>query len=284
MLLINNKPLEEDSVFSGGELNIRIPELGLGFSTSDTIAIDYRSTDPTGLFKLGLVISAINGNHPYAELKYSLNIPYLPYARQDRICRPGEAFSLEFAMKYLHMLGFTTITTYDIHSNVAKQIADRNGYGEFQFLEFVTTFGFSHELETAGVDTGDCTLIYPDMGASNRYYRSGLSLRNFFNSTLTTRKVRKNGLVIQELDTDPETLRDKDIFIIDDICDGGMTFIELAKLIVPSKPKSITLFVTHGIFRNGTQVLYDSGITRIITTDSLPQTDFHKGDFHVFKI
>lgn len=73
--------------------------------------------------------------------------------------------------------------------------------------------------------------------------------------------------------------------IIDDICDGGATFIDLARQLSKCDPKSITLFVTHGIFRNGTNDLYDAGITRIITTDSLPQTLInHKGEFHVFKI
>lgn len=50
-------------------------------------------------------------------------------------------------------------------------------------------------------------------------------------------------------------------------------------------PWSMTLFVTHGIFRNGTDCLFEAGFDRIVTTDSLPQTQQnHKGEFHVFKI
>jgi len=62
-------------------------------------------------------------------------------------------------------------------------------------------------------------------------------------------------------------------------------FIELAKIIKPMNPGSMTLFVTHGIFRNGTDCLFEAGFDRVITTDSLPQTQQnHKGEFHVFKI
>jgi ribose-phosphate pyrophosphokinase len=40
--------------------------------------------------------------------------------------------------------------------------------------------------------------------------------------------------------------------VIDDICEGGRTFIELAKLFkeVKGKETQINLYVTHGIFSN----------------------------------
>ena len=39
---------------------------------------------------------------------------------------------------------------------------------------------------------------------------------------------------------------------MDDICDGGRTFIELAKAIRASRPTAeVYLVVTHGIFSNG---------------------------------
>ena len=33
-----------------------------------------------------------------------------------------------------------------------------------------------------------------------------------------------------------------------DICDGGRTFIELAKVLKDNGAKRVTLYVTHGIF------------------------------------
>ena len=71
---------------------------------------------------------------------------------------------------------------------------------------------------------------------------------------------------------------DKDIFIIDDICDGGRTFIEIAKAvnIVRDFSSSVTpeqygknyLIVTHGIFSAGFDFLaqYFDGI---YTTNSV---------------
>jgi ribose-phosphate pyrophosphokinase len=65
-----------------------------------------------------------------------------------------------------------------------------------------------------------------------------------------------------------EQLKDKHVIIVDDICDGGRTFIELAKVLKSNKVKNITLFVTHGIFSKGVDALFENGIDNIITTDT----------------
>ena len=50
---------------------------------------------------------------------------------------------------------------------------------------------------------------------------------------------------------------------MDDICDGGRTFIELAKALKVDGPRSVWLYVTHGIFSQGFGVF-----AGIFTTDS----------------
>jgi ribose-phosphate pyrophosphokinase len=47
-----------------------------------------------------------------------------------------------------------------------------------------------------------------------------------------------------------ETNENSILYVIDDICDGGRTFIELANVIKLAgvKYKSLNLFVTHGFF------------------------------------
>ena len=58
------------------------------------------------------------------------------------------------------------------------------------------------------------------------------------------------------------------ITIVDDLCDGGKTFIELAKVLKQKGAEKINLYVTHGIFSKGTYPLYTAGIDYIITTNS----------------
>jgi len=53
---------------------------------------------------------------------------------------------------------------------------------------------------------------------------------------------------------------------VDDICDGGRTFIESAGLLREAYPEAdIHLYVSHGIFSKGTDVLFDAGIKTIHT-------------------
>ena len=61
--------------------------------------------------------------------------------------------------------------------------------------------------------------------------------------------------------------------IVDDICDGGRTFIELAKAIHGSRPTAeVYLVVTHGIFSNGLYEL-SKEITKIYSTNSVKEIE-----------
>jgi phosphoribosylpyrophosphate synthetase len=60
----------------------------------------------------------------------------------------------------------------------------------------------------------------------------------------------------------------RDCIIVDDICDGGRTFIEIAKQL--PNTNSLTLVITHGIFSKGLKEL-EAYFDKIITTNSLLQ-------------
>ena len=55
-----------------------------------------------------------------------------------------------------------------------------------------------------------------------------------------------------------------DCVIVDDICDGGRTFIEIAKVLKQKGAGKIKLYVTHGIFSKGLDV-FDGLIDEIYT-------------------
>ena len=65
--------------------------------------------------------------------------------------------------------------------------------------------------------------------------------------------------------------------IIDDICDGGRTFVELAKVIKENQSDAkIYLIVTHGIFSAGFNDL-NKFFEKIFTTNSISDR-FENGD------
>ena len=53
------------------------------------------------------------------DFPVDLVCPYLPYARQDRVCYPGEAFSLKLACGLINAQGYRSVTLFDVHSKVA---------------------------------------------------------------------------------------------------------------------------------------------------------------------
>jgi len=64
-------------------------------------------------------------------------------------------------------------------------------------------------------------------------------------------------------------LSGKTCIIVDDICDGGRTFITLSRKLKEQGAAKVLLYVTHGIFSQGVDVL-KGYIDQIFTTNSFP--------------
>ena len=175
-----------------------------------------------------------------------LHMPFLPYSRQDKEISNESTFALTSFAHIINSLNFTGITSLDTHSKEADNLINnfKNVYPR-------------EEIELATTSIKDAVIAYPDLGASMRYTFEGVSvigykLRDQLTGYITNYKV----------EGDP---KGKDILIIDDICDGGMTFKLFAKELLTLGAKSVNLYITHGIFSKGIQTLRDSGIDRIFT-------------------
>jgi ribose-phosphate pyrophosphokinase len=85
-----------------------------------------------------------------------------------------------------------------------------------------------------------------------------------------------------------DTPGSKNFVICDDICDGGRTFIEIAKAIQDVRPKEIFndkiyLCVTHGIFSAGFEEL-EKYFTAIFTTNSVKEDSFYAQSVKLFNV
>ena len=96
-------------------------------------------------------------------------------------------------------------------------------------------------------------IVSPDFGA----IKKATSISEYYNIplliSLKKRDVSTGYTVFDKLLIDDSVdLTDKKLLIVDDICDYGNTFINLAKGIKDLyNIKSIDLFVTHGLFSKG---------------------------------
>lgn len=185
-----------------------------------------------------------------------LHIPYLPYARQDKNVSNTTTFNLYIFSAILNQGNFNLVTSVDVHNpNITKNLINN-------FRNLVVTNLIEKSKSYIPTDN----LLFPDNGAESRYGFTGLGTISCYKERdQTTGQILKH-----TVDRISEVKKAKRLLIVDDICDGGATFISIAKMLKDINPELfIDLYVTHGIFSKGKQVLYDAGIQNIYTTNSL---------------
>ncbi|KKK63746.1 hypothetical protein LCGC14_2991170, partial [marine sediment metagenome] len=130
----------------------------------------------------------------------------------------------------------------------------------------------------AKYDPEDTVIIQPDAGAKDRVR----ALTPLAFEIVVCRKSREqssgrlSGFTVLE----PERVKGKRCLIIDDICDGGGTFVGLAEILRVHGADSVDLFVTHGIFSKGRAL---KGITNIYSTDSFNGVIHPKDDIRTME-
>lgn len=181
----------------------------------------------------------------------SLVINYLPYARQDKPVSNEATFALRTFAKLLNSLKFKEVICRDPHSTVALELIDN----------FIPVYPVLL-VENIFVRVGADVVCYPDKGAYDKYT---FVYKDCVFPTMHATKVRDQStgeIKGHELFGEPSG---KIVLIVDDICDGGATFISLAKMLREKGAEGVHLFVSHGIFSKGTKILRDAGIGRIFT-------------------
>jgi ribose-phosphate pyrophosphokinase len=241
------------SKFPAGEIYIKV-DVPLG---TRAVRINSRFKSSDDLMRIFMAVDALQRQ----GVKYiELFLPYLPYSRQDRVCNRGESFSLKVSA-WMLMQSVDKIITYDVHSNVPLSIMDH----KIRILDNVREVKeFIDYIQPRGKKLA---LICPDMGMvkkAEKLYKTGR-----FDTIVYCSKRRVNGTVVT--DEIHNNLMGMTAIVIDDICDGGRTFIELGKKLRERHVDEMHLFVSHGIFSAGVSHL--KGLYRNIGTTNSMNTE-----------
>lgn len=185
--------------------------------------------------------------------RLKLVIPYMPYARQDKMVNNNLCFSLTTFMKVLTgAIGWNSgLYVLDIHSL---------GFHNVNY-DLINTIPFD-KIKSVINEKKINVVLYPDEGAFIRYN----CCSSFLGSHCIKERDQQTGRIIS-LQIPAADFKNKRVLIVDDICDGGATFIEIARQLKEKQVASIDLYVTHGIFSKGKQILLDAGINEIHTAD-----------------
>jgi ribose-phosphate pyrophosphokinase len=240
--------------FPGGEEHVRIPHATL----HNPVHITAKITNSSELMRLLLLKDAVDRLDPLYVL---LKLPYVPYARQDRVCNPGEAHSLLVLSDLINRMRFNRVTVLDPHSFVTEALI--SNLEVVRTSDIVLRHNVLHRLLTETV------IICPDQGAAKKTLELAKIVKKPFIQADKFRDLKTGKILATRVHCEEKEIAGQDVTIWDDICDGGRTFIELAKVLKEKGAKHVYLYVTHGIFSKGYEPLLESGIDHIYTTDSL---------------
>ena len=198
------------------------------FDNRGAIKVEWLYEGDSELFTLICVKRHIDRHFSTKEVV--LEMPYIPHARMDRVKSDEDVFTLKYFCEVINSLNFKIVWVCDAHSNISLALLEN--VEEMPITSYVLD-----AISNAHADV----LFFPDEGAMKRYsdkfdipYAFGIKKRDW-----ATGKILGLDIVNAEL------VKDKNIFIIDDICSRGGTFLHSAKALKDAGANHIFLYVTH---------------------------------------
>lgn len=241
--------------FPDGQQNIELFTSDWAYKEDSIVQIKSRLNNFNDL-ELIIATNACLRNLKVKEVH--LFTPYFLGSRSDRDFtegRGGNNYLKDVICPIINSLNFKTVTCIDPHSDVLEACIKGFRKRDNELLTSFALHGIYGSLSfKTNVELNNFILVSPDAGASKKIYKLAEQI-GYEGDIITCSKDRDiDGKLTRTIVPLNFTELEKDFIIIDDICDGGATFINIAKeikdnLIDRYKTKQkIYLTVTHGIF------------------------------------
>lgn len=270
-VIVDNRQADSTLItFSDGAVNIWIDPISLGGAerfVSFTILPDTRVSEYTDIISLS---SDILDDYTNANAELILNLPYFPNARADRAFERGMSSPLANICDIIIGSVFDRVVTKDVHNIQALglMVEERD---QLSCLKDVLGRLKIHNVN-------EYVICSPDKGAKEKAEK----IANYYNSDLVVASKERDpstGWIKNTTINKPQTVKNRDVLIVDDICDGGATFLKLAEKLRDSGAKSVMLYVTHGIFSKGLDIfngVVDTILCNQIVMNYVTEEDINK--------
>lgn len=259
-------------VYPGGEVGIRVDD-----PRDNQILARIQNSDD--LMKLIMYIDGLSRSPLRAYAPPKVILPYLPYARQDRVATAGDPFAAIVFGDVLTGLSRKRVRAIDIHSDKAALAANAGSIAPTQWI--------GQYLDRLGI-RDQAILVAPDKGARDKTHMYAHELLpEGHPAPIVCNKVRDpiSGKLFRFEVTAPVTnsfeKRSRPLVITDDICDGGGTFHGVYEALRTwGFTSPIHLWTTHGIYSKGTADLLKIFETIGCADTFRPAADYAKQDRH----
>lgn len=249
----SENPIDYEAfIFNGGEPHIKLTLTKTDRLSEDVLIIQRICNSDDFL----LLLLATDALKRAGFQKISVLLPYFPAARQDRVMVPGEALSLKIYTQLINQQQYERVIIFDPHSAVTEALLDR--------VEVISNHGFINQV-LQRLNDPNIYLVAPDAGATKKIYQLAQQLN--IQNVITCEKTRNlNTGQLSEFKIHADDLSGKTCLIVDDICDGGRTFMGIAEALKKKNAQKVYLAVSHGIFSDGL-IKFDQLLDQIFTTD-----------------
>ena len=235
------------------------------------LVVEASLTSFDEVIKLLLVANVFHNENWRIRL---LKIKYLIGSRMDRVMGPQQPHTLKVIMSILNTISCDSVQIVEPHSDVVEALCNHPfsilGWDEILYEEANT-----RENKKLKDILSRSIIITPDAGMYKKVERFCQAFNNFNVVEASKKRDLKTGNITATHVNGQHVLAGQECLVIDDLCDGGKTFIELAKVLKSSGAKKLILAVCHGVFSKGLDELlthYD----HIYTTDSYAYVEHPK--------
>ncbi|MGC9084990.1 MAG: ribose-phosphate diphosphokinase [Thermoproteota archaeon] len=241
-------------IFPDGESYVRIEDI-----EKEDLVILVQSLSPPqdrNLFVLLQMLSVLND---IGVKEVILVVPYLAYARQDKMFLPGEAISSKVVSKMLSSFYFKKLLVVEPHSN-----------------ESISFFGEKAESISATnsvlyfikeVLRKNYVVVAPDEGRLSKVIEISKLLGSDYGWLIKSRD-RYSGKVESKIGK--VIGKASEVLLFDDIVSTGGTISEAANILKKEGIKSIDLICVHGLFvGNAEERIREAGVRNIFCSDTV---------------
>lgn len=186
-------------------------------------------------------------------------IPYFGFARQDRKDKPRVSIASKLVANLLTTAGANRIMTMDLH---APQI---QGFFDIPVDHLDSSAIFIPYIENLNIP--NLTFASPDVGSTNRVRE----VASYFGAEMVIcDKQRKRANEVASM-TVIGDVKDKDLVLIDDICDTAGTLTKSAAMLMDKGAKSVRAFCTHPVLSGKAyENIENSVLSELVVCDTIP--------------
>lgn len=222
------------TTFPDGEKHVTVDELNRRIPVS----IFCRITCADDLFCLMQVVDVVKRQEMIID---NLFIGYLMSMRCDRLFEINRPFSLKLVANIINEIGAKRVNIVEPHS-MTSVLLIKDSVGVLSTAEFFV----KEILQPSKGKNMDVVPVLPDSGAASRYR---IQMPHVICGK--ERDPETGKLMSFSVDANDVDCKDKELVLLDDLCDGGGTFVGLAPKLRELAPKSLSLLVTHAIQLEG---------------------------------